>query len=117
MAAHAHIRPPRPRARSTWLAAAIGSGLTAAWAFAPQTRILLLAAAIVAGVAMIQRLDEPRPPAPGRAPAPIAADPVSLLAEHGIRELEAYLARHLAFAAYLERRDADARATAEPPAG
>lgn len=117
MAAPAHTPRRRPHVRSTWIAAAIGFGLTAAWAFVPATRMVLIACAIVAAVAALQRLADPPQPPRARTPAWLTADPVALLAEHGIRELEAYLARHQAFAAYLERRDAEAAAAADPPAG
>lgn len=111
MFASAHIAPHRPRHVSTWVAGATGLVLALGWTLVPAVRIMLVAGAVVILVAAVHMLANPAT----RAEGPPEADSVAILADHGIRDLEAYLARHLAFEIYLETRDE--RAAAERPGG
>lgn len=113
MDAHPRTPPRRSPERPAWVAAAVGLGLSAGWMFLPAARAPLVACAIVAALGAARRLGDRGAEVAAR----VDPDPVALLAEHGVRELEAYLARHLAFAAYVERRDAEARAAGDPRAG
>jgi len=117
MAHRAHIAPHSPHHLSTWVAGGSGLIVALAWTLVPAARIGLVATAVVVAAAAVQRLAEPVWPAAGGEEPSAPADSVAMLAEHGIRDLEAYLARHLAFEVYLEHRDAQAPPAEERSAG
>jgi hypothetical protein len=103
-ATHTQTRTSATRLATT---AVFATALTTAWIVVPTLRLLGLVSVLVAAVVAARAVGGRRA---GEATLVAAPEPggdgVSELAEQGMRDLDRYLERHAAFAAFLAQRDA-----------